>query len=151
MAIHGGSDYKGFVVVPTSYQIDFEAQDSISIINKGQTHFLHKESYTHIMCLILVNVLVDNPSYECCATCLLHYMFVATCDLMLKFSYFYDNFCKITSSFWRTRHPIQRLMLHIVCSQVVMNFFLWWSYIGDIPTQSVPHFQMHYRRKSGIV
>ena len=37
MVIHGGSDYKGFVVVHASYQIDFEAQCFISIVNKGQS------------------------------------------------------------------------------------------------------------------
>ena len=52
MAIHGGIIYKGFVVVHASYQIDFEAQGSVYIINKGQLYFLHKESYIHIMCFI---------------------------------------------------------------------------------------------------
>ena len=52
VAIHGGSDYKGYVVVLASYQIDFEARCSIFIVNKGQLHFLHKELYTHIMCFI---------------------------------------------------------------------------------------------------
>ena len=32
--------------------IKFEAQLSISMVNKRQLHFLHKESYTHIMCFI---------------------------------------------------------------------------------------------------
>jgi hypothetical protein len=64
VAIHGGSDYKGFVVVPVSYEIDFEAQGSIIIINKGQTHFLHKESYIRTMCFIFVFVFVFySPSW----------------------------------------------------------------------------------------
>ena len=54
VVILGGSDYKGFVGGHASYQIDFEIQGSISIINKGQLYFLHEESYTHIMCFIFV-------------------------------------------------------------------------------------------------
>jgi len=42
VAIHNDSDYKGFdsfEVVSASYQIDFEAQSSISIVNKRQLFF----------------------------------------------------------------------------------------------------------------
>jgi hypothetical protein len=34
VAIHDGSEYKSFVVVPTNFQIDFEAQGSIFMINE---------------------------------------------------------------------------------------------------------------------
>ena len=87
-AIHGGSDNKGFVVVPTSYQIDFEAQCSISIVNKGQLYFcIH--NCTSISCVSFSflfyfnnnNFFIDILGYECCATCLLR-----LCDLnMLNF------------------------------------------------------------------
>ena len=46
VAIHGGSDCKGFVIMLASYQIDFEVEGSIFIVNKGQLHFLHKNRTT---------------------------------------------------------------------------------------------------------
>ena len=79
-AIHCGSDCKGFVVVFTSYQIAFEAQGSISIVNRGQLHFCIKNR-TPISCvLFLVNFLVGILGYDCCATCMLQ-----LCDVMLNF------------------------------------------------------------------
>ena len=30
-----------------------------------------------------------------------------------------------------------------------METYLLWGYIRDIPTRNVPHFQLHYRSKSG--
>ena len=52
VAIHGGSDCKGCVIVLPSYQIDFEVEGSIIIVNKRQLHFLHKKSYNQMMCFI---------------------------------------------------------------------------------------------------
>ena len=114
-AIHSGSDYKGFVVVPSSYQIDFEAQGSISIVNKGQLHFLHKNRTPISFVSFLVNFLIDILGYEWCATYLLQ-----LCDLMLNFLKFYDNFHKITSSFWRTRRHVRRLLLTTISYMVLI-------------------------------
>ena len=36
-------------------------------------------------------------------------------------------------------------------SQEVMETYLQWGYIGDIPHEVVPHFQPHCRSKSGKI
>jgi hypothetical protein len=65
--------------VHASYQIDFEAQCSISIVNEGQLHFCIKNR-TPISCVsFLVEFLIDILGYDCCATC-----FLQLCDLMLR-------------------------------------------------------------------
>ena len=33
----------------------------------------------------------------------------------------------------------------------MIETYLKWSHIGDTPTQSMPHFQLHYKSKSGII
>jgi len=50
--VHGGSYYECLVDVPPNYHIDFVALGSIFIVNEQPFHFLHKESYTHVMCFI---------------------------------------------------------------------------------------------------
>ena len=40
------------------------------------------------------------------------------------------------------------LILH---SQIVIKTYIEWSYIGDITTQCVSHFQLCYKKKSGII
>ena len=65
------------MIMLASYQIDFEVEGSIFIVNKGQLHFLYKKSYNQMMCFILIHFFIDISGYEFCATCLLE-----LCDLM---------------------------------------------------------------------
>ena len=54
---------------PDSHENDFEAQGSISIVNKGQVHFLHKASYTISCVSFLVNLFINIVGCVSCYVC----------------------------------------------------------------------------------
>ena len=84
VAIHCGSDYKGSVVVPASYQTDFEARGSISIISNDKFTFCIKNR-TPISCVsflvifwltFLVMTVVLHVCYNYMMLCWIPYNFM---------------------------------------------------------------------------